>query len=52
MKKYINGQYIEIKEEEKNNIETSQEEIEPTPEERLEALESALLELAEVLANE
>ena len=58
MKKYVNGQYIEMTEEEiaefNAEAERMAEELKnapPTEAERLEAVEMAILELAEVLAN-
>ena len=58
MKKYVNGQYIELTTEEiaemKAEAERMAEELKntpPTEAERLEAVELAILELAEVLAN-
>ena len=58
MKKYVNGQYIELTTEEiaemKAEAERMAEELKntpPTEAERLEAVEMAILELAEVLAN-
>ena len=48
MKKYINGQYIEMTPEEIAELQSladNQPTPEPTAEERLEAIESALLEL-------
>lgn len=44
MKKYENGQFIEMTEEEIQKFNMVDEFIEPTFEERLEALEAALLE--------
>ena len=54
MKKYINGQYIEMTPEEVAEHEALAQEApmpEPTAEERLEALESAMLELMGVTPN-
>ena len=58
MKKYINGQYIDLTETEIAELETARKQYaeelkktQPTETERLEAIETALLELAEVLAN-
>ena len=58
MKKYVNGKYIEMTGSEIAEMKKTQTEAErvetiqpPTPKERLEALEMAMLELAEVLAN-
>lgn len=58
MKKNVNGISIEMTTEEIAEMQKAQTEAErvetmqpPTPEERLEALEMAMLELAEVLAN-
>lgn len=54
MKKYINGQYIEMTPEEVAEFESLAQEApmpEPTAEERLEALESAMLELMGVELN-
>lgn len=58
MKKYVNGQYVELTAEEiaeyKAEAERMAEELKntpPTEAERLEAVEAAILELAEVLAN-
>lgn len=52
MKKYVNGQYIEMTEEEISDFKKTQSEIRrlesqnpPTSEERLEALENAFLEM-------
>lgn len=48
MKKYINGQYIDMTPEEIDELQSladNQPTPEPTAEERLEAIESALLEL-------
>lgn len=59
MKKYVNGLYIEMTEEEiaefKEQSKKMAEEAKKTPptaEERLEAVETALLELAGVLFND
>lgn len=56
MKKYVNGKYIELTVEEiaeqkalEELYETEPEE--PTEAERLDALEQAILEIAEVIAN-
>jgi len=49
MKKDVNGVIIEMTEEEIEAMEKEHVELPPTAEERLEALEGALLELAEVL---
>lgn len=54
MKKFINGKYIEMTPEEVAEYEALAQEAtmpEPTAEERLEALESAMLELMGVLPN-
>ena len=58
MKKYVNGKYFEMTEKEiaefKEQSKTMAEELKntpPTAEERLEAVEAAFLELAEVLFN-
>ena len=58
MKKYINGKYIDMTAEEVAELETARKEyaeqqknVPPTEAERLEAIEQAILELAEVLAN-
>ena len=54
MKKYINGQYIKMTPEEVAEYEALAQEApmpEPTAEERLEALESAMLELMGVTPN-
>lgn len=58
MKKYVNGEYVEMTAEEIAEYETAKKEFEeqqknapPTETERLEAVETALLELAEVLFN-
>ena len=58
MKKYVNGQYIDLTETEIAELETARkqyaEELKntpPTETERLEAVEMAILELAGVLAN-
>ena len=54
MKKYINGQYIKMTPEEIAAHEALAQEApmpEPTAEERLEALESAMLELMGVTPN-
>ena len=55
MKKYINGQYIEMTPEETAETEALAQEApmpEPTAEERLEALEAAMLELMGVELND
>ena len=57
MKCFINGKYVEVAEEQLNeeeikNIEVEQTELSmPTALERIEALENAILEIAEVLSN-
>ena len=54
MKKYINGKYIEMTPEEIAEFEALAQEApmpEPTAEERLDALESAMLELIGVTPN-
>lgn len=57
MKKYINGRYVELTKEEIEEQKKLEEQFksnepeEPTDSERLDALEQALLELAEVLSN-
>ena len=54
MKKYINGKYIEMTPEEISEFEALAQEApmpEPTAEERLEALESAILELMGVVTD-
>lgn len=54
MKKYINGQYVEMTAEEVAEFERQAEEIKnspPTETERLEALEQAFMELVEVVVN-
>lgn len=58
MKKYVNGQYVEITEEEIIEYKSAQEEFEkeqallpPTESERLEILENAFLEFVEVVLN-
>lgn len=53
MKKYINGQYIEMTPEEVAEYESLTQEapMPPTAEERIEALESATLELMGVTTN-
>ena len=54
MKKYINGQYIEMTPDEVAEYEALAQEApmpEPTAEERIEALESAMLELMGVELN-
>lgn len=57
MKKYVNGKYIELTQEEIEEQKKLEEQFklnepeEPTDSERLDALEQAMLELAEVLAN-
>lgn len=56
MKKYVNGKYIELTEEELEEQKKLEEQFkaepeEPTASERLDALEQAMLKLAEVLAN-
>ena len=54
MKKYVNGKYIEMTPEEVAEYEALAQEVpmpEPTAEERLEALESAMLELIGVTQN-
>lgn len=55
MKKYVNGNYIELTPEEIAELERLQVEMpmpEPTAEERLEALESAVLEMMGVHTND
>lgn len=55
MKKYVNGNYIELTQEEITELEHLQAERpmpEPTAEERLEALEGAMLELMGVTPND
>ena len=58
MRKYVNGQYVDLTEKEIAELEIARnqyaEELKntpPTEAERLEAIEMAILELAEVLAN-
>lgn len=53
MKKYINGKYIEMTPEEISEFEALAQEapMQPTAEERLEALEAAMLELMGVELN-
>ena len=54
MKKCINGKYVNLTAEEVAELERLQAEMpepEPTPEERLEALEAAMLELMGVELN-
>lgn len=58
MKKYINGEYVEMTTEEiaemkaeAERLAEEQKNAQPTETERLEAVETAILELAEVLAN-
>lgn len=57
MKKYVNGKYLELTQEEIEEQKKLEEQFkkdepeEPTDSERLDALEQAMLELAEVLAN-
>lgn len=57
MKKYVNGRYVELTKEEIEEQKKLEEQFksnepeEPTDSERLDALEQAMLELAEVLAN-
>ena len=54
MKKYINGQYVEMTPEEVAEYESLAQEApmpEPNAEERLEALESAMLEMMGVTPN-
>lgn len=57
MKKYVNGKYIEMTAEEIAELKKMQEdaeliEVAPTTEERLDAMESALLELAGAIYND
>ena len=59
MKKYINGQYVDMTEKEIAELETArkqyaeeQKNTPPTEADRLEAVEMAILELAEVLTND
>lgn len=55
MKKYINGKYIEMTPDEVAEYEAFSQEApmsEPTEEERLEALESAMLELMGVVTDD
>lgn len=52
MNKYVNGRLVEMTEEEIAELKKNKNKIiPPTDTERLEALEMAILELAEVLAN-
>lgn len=56
MKKYRNGQYIELTTEELEEQKKLEEQFKaepekPTDSERLDALEQAILELAEVMVN-
>lgn len=58
MKKYVNGKIVDMTTEEIVEFETAKKEFEerqkntpPTETERLEAVETAILELAEVLFN-
>lgn len=54
MKKCVNGAYIEMTSEEIVELQSMQMEqphTEPTPEERIAALEDAILELAEVICG-
>ena len=54
MKKYINGEYIEMTTEEIAELQSMQMELpiaEPNIEERVEAIEEAIMELAEVMFN-
>ena len=58
MKKYVNGRYIDMTDEEIAEIKAEAERLAeeqknapPTEEDRLEAVEMAILELAEVLTN-
>ena len=55
MKKYINGQYVEMTPEEVAEYEALAQEApipEPTAEERLEAIEAAVLEMLGVTPND
>lgn len=51
MKKDVNGVIVEMTEEEIEALKAEVDEMPPTDAERIEALENALLELAEVLVN-
>lgn len=58
MKKYVNGQYIELTEKEITEMKAEAEKVveeqkntPPTETERLEALEQAFMELVEVVVN-
>lgn len=54
MRKFVNGVYMDMTEEEIAEMQEDKNETTvylPTNEERIEALEMAILELAEVLAN-
>lgn len=58
MKKFINGKYIDMTAEEiaeceaiRKQEEEKEKNLPPTDSDRIEALESALLELAEVMCN-
>ena len=51
MKKNVNGVILEMTKEETEAFNAQRIELLPTEAERLEALESAFLELAEVIAN-
>lgn len=57
MKKYVNGKYLELTQEEIEEQKKLEEQFKkdeldkPTDSERLDVLEQAMLELAEVLAN-
>lgn len=58
MKKYVNGKYVELTAEEiakceaiRKQEEEKEKNLPPTEIDRIEALESALLELAEVMCN-
>ena len=58
MRKYVNGKYVDMTEEEILEMQKAQTEHErveamrpPTTEERMEALEMAMLEMLEVYAN-
>lgn len=51
MKKDVNGVIVEMTEEEIEAIKAEVVEMPPTEAERIEAMENALLELAEVIVN-
>lgn len=51
MKKVVNGTVVEMTAEEIADLHTDEHVAEPTAEERLDALEAAMLEVLEVIAN-